>query len=445
MIKQNLILILAGFIMLITLKADKEDSFFPYNVHKKVLENGLTVYAIPSPTQGIVSFYSIVRTGARDEWEDGYSGFAHFFEHMMFRGTKKYPGNVYDSLTIAMGANANAYTTDDYTCYHLSFTKDNLERVIELESDRFQNLFYAEDAFKTEAGAVYGEYRKGKTNPFFVIYEKLMETAFDKHTYKHTTIGFEKDIAAMPTMYDYSIAFFNRYYRPENVILVAVGDIQPENVFGTVEKYYREWKQGYVQPKITPEPEQTAPRYASVTYPGKTLPIIAIAFKGLAYEPNNSKFIASNLVADLLFGETSELYKKLYLKEHKVQVLEPDFEYNRDPKLNALYVQLNNEKDIDYVIDEIDKTIDFFKTNPIELKKLENLKKRMKYSYLMQLETPDRIAGSLARIIAVTGGIDGINQFYKTLEQVTVNDVQLALQSLFIPERRTIITLKGEK
>ncbi|MER3330043.1 MAG: insulinase family protein, partial [Candidatus Kapaibacterium sp.] len=159
------------------------------------------------PSNGIVSYYTLVRTGSRDEYEVGKTGFAHFFEHMMFRGTKKYPGTVYDSLIISIGADGNAYTTDDYTAYHLNLANEDLDLVMELESDRFQNLSYPEPDFKTESGAVYGEYRKNITDPGNVIWEKLKFTAFDKHTYKHSTIGFEEDIKAMPTLYEYSKEF----------------------------------------------------------------------------------------------------------------------------------------------------------------------------------------------------------------------------------------------
>src|SRR5512147_2419096 len=112
------------------------ESIFPYKYQKESLPNGLSVIMIPMESPGLVAYYSVVRTGSRDEVEKGKSGFAHFFEHMMFRGTKKYPGPVYDSIVTSIGAKANAYTTDDYTAYHLNFAKEDLERVIELESDR---------------------------------------------------------------------------------------------------------------------------------------------------------------------------------------------------------------------------------------------------------------------------------------------------------------------
>ena len=112
-------------------------TIFPYPVHREVLPNGLTVIMIPMESGGLVSYYSVVRTGSRDEVEPGKSGFAHFFEHMMFRGTKNFPGPVYDSLMTSIGADANAYTTDDLTAYHLNFAGEDLELVIKLEADRF--------------------------------------------------------------------------------------------------------------------------------------------------------------------------------------------------------------------------------------------------------------------------------------------------------------------
>src|SRR6185503_21360350 len=106
---------------------------------------------------------------------------------------------------------ANAFTNDDITAYHLSFAKDDLKTVVEVEADRFQNLEYSEAQFKTEAGAVFGEYRKSRTSPFSVLFEALQDKAFDVHTYKHITIGYVADIEKMPEHFDYSKSFFQRF------------------------------------------------------------------------------------------------------------------------------------------------------------------------------------------------------------------------------------------
>ena len=230
-----------------------------------------------------------------------------------------------------MGADANAYTTDDLTAYHISMTAADLEQVLDLESDRFQNLAYAETAFQTEAGAVYGEYRKSRTEPEFALYESLMATAFEKHTYGHTTLGFEKDIAAMPTMYDYSLNFFRRYYRPENTVLFIAGDVDAERVLPLVERYYGGWKRGYVTPEVPTEPEQKAERRVDVAYDGQTLPILWIAYKVPAFAPTDRTRVAAELLAELAFGETSETYRRLVLDEQVVEFLDANVDEHRDP------------------------------------------------------------------------------------------------------------------
>ena len=166
-------------------------------------------------------------------------------------------------------------------------------RILNAASDRFQNLDYDRADFETEAGAVYGEYRKDVTDPFFLLDETVRNLAYDVHTYKHSTMGFEADIKAMPEQYEYSISFFGRFYRPENVVIVITGDIDPGATMALIRKYYGPWQKGYVPPAVQPEPPQKAERTAEVSYGGKTLPILDIGFKGDAYDPDNRSFLAA--------------------------------------------------------------------------------------------------------------------------------------------------------
>jgi zinc protease len=342
-----------------------------------------------------------------------------------------------------MGADANAYTSDDITCFHINFAAEDLEKVMELESDRFQNLSYDEQAFKTEAGAVHGEYLKGLSSPFFLLSEKLMDTAFDVHTYKHTTIGFRQDVEAMPTMYQYSLSFFNRYYRPENVVVLIVGDIDLTKTMELVKKYYGNWQKGYVAPQVPVEPEQKGERTASVTYPGQTLPILCVAYKSLAFDPENNEMAACYLVGDLAFGETSEIYKKLVLNEQRVQFISADFSSARDPQLLSIWTMIKKEDDIDNIRNEIYQTIDYFKQNRVEDQKLADLKSRLKYGFLMGLETPDDVAGGLARFIALTGDIKAVDQLYATYDQVTPEDILDVANKFLVEQKRTVVVLKG--
>src|SRR4051812_17050285 len=443
MLRCFLFLALALGIVGSTSAASPASRVFPYPTEKHILANGLTVIFVPMESPGLVAYYSIVRTGSRDEVEPGKSGFAHFFEHMMFRGTKKYSSAAYEAILTKMGASHNAYTTDDYTAYHLNFATEDLEQVIDLESDRFQNLSYAKIVFQTEAGAVYGEYRKNFTSPFRRLDEKIHELAYDAHTYKHTTMGFERDIIAMPTQFDYSLAFFKRFYRPENVVVLITGDVDPKATLGLIQKYYGGWQKGYAAPAIVAEPPQKAERTAEITYPGKTLPIIDIGYKGDALDPNNRDYVAALLLEDLAFGETSELHKKLLLKEQKVQSLAADVPMNRDQPLFEVVSMVKDPADLTYVRDEIYRTLEEFKTKPVDAQRLRDLKRRNKYSFLMSLDTPDAVAARLARFIALTGDIAVVDALYGAIDTITAEDIQRAAKKYFTPERRSIVVLKG--
>jgi len=423
----------------------KAGSIFPYETNVTVLDNGLKVILIPMPSEGLVAFWHIVRTGSRDEYEHGRTGFAHFFEHMMFRGTERYPSDKYNEKLVEMGADSNAFTTDDLTAFHMDIVSDDLADAMDLESDRFQNLAYGEAAFKTEAGAVYGEYRKNKANPFFSINEKLRSTAFHVHTYGHTTMGYEADIQAMPTLYAYSKEFFSRYYRPDNIILLIAGDIQVEPTLELVRKYYGDWKAGYVPPEVKPEPEQTAERTVNVSYKGRTLPILWLAYKAPAFDPADRPGMSLDLLGALAFGETSALYRRLVLEEQVVEFIDGSGNMNRDPSLFSILTRIKDPSKIDYVQEEIEKTLKRYQDELPDLERLADLKSRMKYGFLMGLDTPAGVAGQLARLLAVTGGIEAVDTMMKTYEAITPEDIRTAARTWLNKDRRTVGILRGDQ
>ena len=177
----------------------KPRKLFPYNYTIDDLPNGLRLVTVPTDYPNLVALYIVVATGSRNEVEAGKSGFAHFFEHMMFRGSENYTADQREAIFKRAGAETNAYTSDDRTVYHETFSKEDLEEVMKLEADRFMGLKYTLPAFQTEALAVKGEYDKNSANPFSKLYEVLRETSFKTHTYSHTTMGYLKDIQTCRT------------------------------------------------------------------------------------------------------------------------------------------------------------------------------------------------------------------------------------------------------
>ncbi len=413
----------------------------PFAVQRTTLDNGLRVIVVPTPSDGLVSYWSIVRTGSRDEVEEGVTGFAHFFEHMMFKGTDKLPGGEYDKIVNGMGADANAFTTDDFTAYHLSFAKEDLPKVVEIEADRFQNLKYDQTQFQTESGAVYGEYRKGRTSPFEVLEEAVRNRAFDKHTYKHTTIGFESDIQAMPKQFDYSKSFFHRFYRPENVVLLVTGDVDPAKTILLIKQEYGLWRTGYTAPKVAPEPAQTEKRRVDVPFDGQTLPVVQVNFKGEAFQPENRTYVAALLAGELGFGETSKLYKKLVLDEQRVESLFAGFDESRDPGLWSVTARVKEAADVPAVEAEIWEAVAELRKNPVDKKRLDAVRSNMRYGFLGSLSTAAETAGTLARFVALTGDVSAVNPFFATLSDVTAEDVKKAANTWLLPERSTVAIL----
>ncbi len=438
-------LMLSGVLLAVPAVGEDEATprIFPYDTHVETLDNGLKTILVPMSSEGLVSFWTVVRTGSRDEYEPGRTGFAHFFEHMMFQGTEKFPQAVYNDTVTKMGADANAYTTDDLTAYHMGIAAEDLEQALELESDRFQRLAYPKPDFETEAGAVYGEYRKNRTSPFFTIYEAIRQASFDRHTYGHTTMGYERDIKAMPGMYDYSLSFFSRYYRPDNVVIFIAGDIDVESTMTLIRRYYGEWEPGYVAPEIPAEPVQTQERKISVAYDGQSLPILWVSYKAGRFQPSDKLYAAASLLPELAFGETSEIHKKLVLEQQVVEFVAAGLEMNRDPGLLDIYTRIKDPDKVDAVLKEIDAVIARYREELPDAQRLADLKSRLKYDFLMNLDTPDRVASAMARPIAVTGGITAVDELYATYDTVTPEDIRAAAREYFVTARRTIATLRG--
>ncbi len=200
---RNLRLLLAILIAAVTTAQPRgaASDVLPFKATERTLPNGLKVIVVPTGFPNLVTIDIPVQTGSRNEVEPGKSGFAHFFEHLMFRGTPDNPPEKYREIMSKAGARDNASTSDDYTHYYATFAKEHLERVLALYADMFQHLSYSEADFKTEARAILGEYNKNSAEPVLKLLEVQRDKYFKVHTYKHTTMGFITDIENMPNEY----------------------------------------------------------------------------------------------------------------------------------------------------------------------------------------------------------------------------------------------------
>ncbi len=417
----------------------------PFKATELVLANGLKVIIVPTGFPNLVSVQIPVQTGSRNEVEPGKSGFAHFFEHLMFRGTPTTPPERYREIMGKAGARDNASTSDDYTHYYSTFAKEHLEQVIALYADMFQHLAYAEADFKTEAQAILGEYNKNSANPIQKLIEAQRERYYQAHTYKHTTMGFIRDIENMPKEYAYSKLFFERWYRPQNTALVIAGDVTPEQVRPLVDKYWGGWKAGTGAPAPIPqEPAPKGPMYVHVPWASDTLPIVSVAFPSPAFVETSKDSAAIDILAALYFGSTSELYKKLVVAEQKVDALDVDVPANVDASLFTVLARVKDPADAVYVRDQILATIATARSAMSPAERLADAKSYNRYAFARTLDSTERIATVVAAYASYRRSFDTVNAYFRTLDSLTPADLQAAARKYFTDAGMIVTTLSTQ-
>jgi zinc protease len=414
---------------------------FPYAFSQDDLPNGLRVVTVPTDYPNIVAVYIVVQTGSRNELEQGHTGFAHLFEHLMFKGTEKHSQQQYNDAIKRMGGASNAFTTDDYTCFTTVFSKEDLPTVVAMEADRFQNLKYSEADFKTETLAVLGEYNKNASSPFSKLNEVLLDTAYTTHTYKHTTMGFLKDVQDMPNQYEYSQKFFSRYYRPEYVTIVVAGDLKAKAVRDLVAKEWGAWKRGSYKPEIPVEPVQDAPRTNHVDWTGPTLPLLAIAYKGPAYDDSTKDTAALDALSYLAFSENSELYQRLIIQEQKADALFASPPKQVDPSLFQILARVKKADDMDYVREQILAAVQQFREKPVDDVRLDTVRRHLRYALALRMDNNETIAQVVAGYVALRRTPETMNKLYEQYARLTPQDVQQAATKYLMENARTIVTL----
>ncbi len=423
--------------------ANQSPKAFPFPIHQKTLANGLKIVVIPTGLPNLVSIQIPVSTGSRNEVEPGKSGFAHFFEHMMFRGTKTVSKEAWNEALKETGASQNAFTSDDLTNYHTLCSKDDLEGWIKREGDRFQNLSYSEEGFKTESRAVLGEYNKNSSNPIQKLLEVQRDAAFTTHTYKHTTMGFLKDIEDMPNQFAYSRQFFDRWYRPENVTVILTGDVQPEKAFAMVEKYFSGWQRGTAKPPVIPaEPVHSKPVDVRLPWTSPTLPYMTVGFHTPAkFSTTENTSEALSLASELLFGSRSELYQRLVIREQKVDQLFAFGGSAKDPDLFTIGARVKKPEDLAYVRDLILDTCASARALPFSSAKLQDAKTEAHLAFARELDSTNSIAGIVARFTSYGRDPEAVNKLAVLRDSVSIRDLARIAKATFQDNSRVITTL----
>jgi zinc protease len=407
------------------------------------LDNGLTLVTLPFDSPGVVSYFTLVRAGSRDEVEPGKSGYAHLFEHLMFRGTEKMRD--YLARMQALGADNNAFTTPDFTLYVPTVPADALPELVAIDAERFQHLSYPPAAYKDETGAVLGEYNKSASSPSLLMDEALRGIAFTQHTYGHTTIGLKRDVEAMPGAYEYSRAFFQRFYTPDDCTIFAVGDVDRAKVLDQVRAQYKGWTGTRATTLAKAEPEQTAPRSRALVWKNATAPRMLVGFKTPATSASIPDAAALVAVGELVVGESSELYQRLVVKEQKLFELDTDTDdlLHRDPALFVVSAKLKSTANFDEVISLLTEAIGKVARGETSPAELERVRSHMRNALTLRLQTPQTMGIALASWTARTGDVRSLEAYADALAHVSLDDVARVARSYLTPAHRNVVTLTG--
>jgi zinc protease len=444
-------------------QAQPAKKFFPYTIHQRTLPNGLVVMVVPTPEfKDMVTFATPVFAGSRNETEKGKTGLAHLFEHIMFRHEYGGQPGGYDEMIRRMGSFNNAFTSEDLTFYHPTTFTSNLRGpiqrpggpvpgLIELEASRFTGLKLEQKTFQVEAGAVLGEYRRIFSFPGLKMAEVLLPKAFPTHPYGHTVIGDFEDVKNMPQAWDAAWEFFNNYYRPNNVALVVVGDVDPQAIFSDVEKYYGAWKPGKIPdiPDPTPPPGE---KKIHVDWEADVSPRLSVGYYSPPMDPGSKDTAVIQILQELLTSRSAPLFQKLRYQKQTVNSLGigSDGE-NRDANLFMLDAELildrfRKEGDpyVNGVRTDIIAGMDDlkgFSKSPDAAKTLEVVKSRIRNDFLAALNSTPNIARILGVYYQYNRDPNVLDTLMAAIDGLAPADVDAFAQKYFVPDRRLSATL----
>lgn len=395
----------------------------PFAYSERKLANGLQVIALEdhaSPTVSIQVWYHV---GSKDD-PPGRSGFAHLFEHMMFKRTKFMKAEQLDRMTEDVGGNNNAFTADDVTAYHEVVPSNHLEPLLWAEAERMAHLDVDEANFKSERAVVEEEYRQRiLAQPYGRFFNQIPAAAYLVHPYKRPGIGSIQDLEAS-TLANV-VAFHDTYYRPDNATLVVAGDFEPKQLQAWVDKYF-----GPVAHPDTPIPRVTAqeprwPRDRSARADGPQVPLPGVALIWQAPPIAGPDTAALKVLAGVLSaGESSRLNQSLVYRQQIAAQAGFDADLRMGPGLLIAYAIGAGGKSIDKVAQALDAEVRRLADKPVPADELAKVKTQLLTAALVERQTPHGEASALAEAAVLYGSSARANTMLDDLQRVTAADVQ---------------------
>jgi zinc protease len=407
------------------------------------LPNGLTVVLSEDHSTPIVHLQIWYHVGSKNE-KAGRTGFAHLFEHLMFKGSKNVEPEAHTSYISSIGGQSNAYTTDDETVFWETVPSQYLPLVLWLEADRMASLRIDKDTFTTEREVVKEERRMRIDNqPFGRLNEIIYDQAFTTHPYKHATIGSMKDLDAASI--DDVRDFFHTFYVPSNATVALVGDFEPTQAMQLVSQYLgRVPKADRPVPRDIPkEPPQTKEKRVTLqeAWP---LPAVVVAHH-ITYDGNPDSYplhIAAKVLSD---GQSSRIYKKLVYDTQMAVAAFGQANLIEDPNLFYVVGIVQPGHTTDEVAKALIAELDRLKEEPITEHELQRTKNQFARDYILGRERDQDKAMDLAHALVIHHDIKTADGEFETFQSITASDVQRVARTYFTPENRLVLTIVPAK
>ncbi|HEX7283463.1 MAG TPA: pitrilysin family protein, partial [Vicinamibacterales bacterium] len=376
--------------------------------------------------------------GAKNE-KPGRTGFAHFFEHLMFKGSRNVEPEQHTSIIASIGGQANAYTNEDTTVFWQTLPAQYLPLVMWMEADRMASLRIDEQTFRNEREVVKEERRMRIENPpYGLLQELIIANAFEVHPYKHPVIGSMTDLNA--STIDDVRDFYKTYYVPNNATLMVVGDFEVETVTNLVNQYFARIPKGAPVPRDIPqEPKHTKEKRVNLEQPWP-LPAVVVTY----HVPYNGHpdsypmFVMSKTLSD---GQTSRIYRKLVYETGLALTAFGSSSFLEQPGIFSAVALVNPGKSVDQVEKELIAQFDRLKTEGITERELQRAKNQFARDYIVSRLSIKEKASQLGHAEVIQKDMASADGEFDTFQKVTLEDIKRVASTYFVPEGRMVMRI----
>ena len=418
----------------------------PIEYKETTLPNGLHIITHEDHSTPVTNVQVWYHVGSKDE-KPGRTGFAHLFEHLMFKGSAHIKPEEHDKIITNAGGVSNAYTQDDVTVYWETIPANYLEKVLWMEADRMVTLDVSEANFKSEREVVKEERLTRIDNPpYGDLTERLYANAFQVHPYKHVTIGSMQDLDAATI--DDVREFYHAYYVPNNATIAVAGDLKTDEAVNWIKKYFGNIPMSQ-QPIVRPNAKEPRQEKEKRVRQMKAVPLPAyVAGYHVPADSDPDYYalvIASGILSD---GRSSRIYKSLVYEKRLALEADASGNFTEDPNLFFATLIMNQGVPVEAGEKALNAELMQMTIEPVSDKELEKAKNKMRAEYAFGRQSVQEKAQALAHAAVIHGDTSTVNKEYEQFMKVTKEDILRVAKMYFQPTNRTVLIVipgKGNK